>query len=129
MYMYIFINSFRRLQSSRKILPSQEHVNAVVRGIQWNDTDGDGYGDNLSGNDPDTCPYEWGNSTSTYVPEIANDGTLTLTYSVKEKLMEQFILVLVKNLVHYLFVHNLMKMILNVIECYQRFILVIMIIF
>ena len=58
---------------------------AIYDKTQWMDTDGDGYGDNLSGNDPDTCPYEWGNSTSTYVPEIANDGTLTLTYSVKEK--------------------------------------------
>ena len=58
---------------------------AIYDKSQWMDTDGDGYGDNLSGNDPDTCPYEWGNSTSTYVPEIANDGTLTLTYSVKEK--------------------------------------------
>ena len=52
---------------------------------QWVDFDGDSYGDNLSGNQPDTCPTEWGNSTSTYVPEIANDGSLTLTYVVKEK--------------------------------------------
>jgi hypothetical protein len=52
---------------------------------QWVDYDGDSYGDNLSGNQPDTCPTEWGNSTNTYVPEIANDGSLTLTYVVKEK--------------------------------------------
>ncbi|MBT4058881.1 MAG: hypothetical protein HOE69_01040 [Euryarchaeota archaeon] len=30
---------------------------------QWCDTDGDNYGDNLSGNNPDWCPAEWGNST------------------------------------------------------------------
>jgi hypothetical protein len=52
---------------------------------QWEDGDGDGYGDNLSGNHADTCPLEWGNSTHTYVPEIATDGSLTLTYAVKEK--------------------------------------------
>jgi len=58
---------------------------AIYDKTQWKDTDNDGYGDNLSGNNPDTCPLEWGNSTSTYVPEIANDGTLTLTYVVIEK--------------------------------------------
>jgi hypothetical protein len=52
---------------------------------QWEDYDGDGYGDNLSGNQADTCPLDWGNSTNTYVPEIATDGSLTLTYVVKEK--------------------------------------------
>ena len=52
---------------------------------QWQDTDGDGYGDNLSGNNADTCPLEWGNSTKTYVPEISDDGTLSLTYVVREK--------------------------------------------
>ena len=51
---------------------------------QWSDSDGDGYGDNLQGNNPDTCPLEWGNSTSTYIPEIAEDGSLTLTYVVQE---------------------------------------------
>ena len=30
---------------------------------QWEDTDNDGYGDNLSGNSPDSCPTIWGNST------------------------------------------------------------------
>ncbi len=30
---------------------------------QWCDTDEDNYGDNLSGNNPDWCPAEWGNST------------------------------------------------------------------
>ena len=52
---------------------------------QWMDSDGDGYGDNLSGNDADTCPNQAGNSTSTYIPEISSDGSLTLTYVVREK--------------------------------------------
>lgn len=30
---------------------------------QWCDTDEDNYGDNLTGNNPDWCPGEWGNST------------------------------------------------------------------
>jgi len=30
---------------------------------QWCDTDDDSYGDNLTGNKPDWCPAEWGNST------------------------------------------------------------------
>jgi hypothetical protein len=30
---------------------------------QWCDTDDDNFGDNLSGNNPDWCPAEWGNST------------------------------------------------------------------
>ncbi len=30
---------------------------------QWCDTDQDNYGDNLTGNKPDWCPAEWGNST------------------------------------------------------------------
>jgi len=58
---------------------------AIYDATQWSDSDGDGYGDNLQGNDPDTCPLEWGNSTHTYIPEIAEDGSLTLTYVVKEK--------------------------------------------
>ena len=52
---------------------------------QWSDTDGDGYGDNLQGNDPDACPLEWGNSTSAYIPEIASDGSLELNFVVTEK--------------------------------------------
>ena len=52
---------------------------------QWSDTDGDGYGDNLQGNDPDACPLEWGNSTSAYIPEFADDGSLSLNYIVTEK--------------------------------------------
>ena len=30
---------------------------------QWHDTDGDGYGDNLGGTNPDACPTQAGNST------------------------------------------------------------------
>ena len=30
---------------------------------QWHDIDGDGYGDNIGGLSPDSCPSEWGNST------------------------------------------------------------------
>lgn len=30
---------------------------------QWLDGDGDGYGDDAEGQDPDACPWEWGNST------------------------------------------------------------------
>jgi len=30
---------------------------------QWEDMDGDGYGDRLTGNEPDFCPTEFGNST------------------------------------------------------------------
>ena len=52
---------------------------------QWSDSDGDGYGDNLLGNDPDACPLEWGNSTSAYIPEFADDGSLSLNYVVTEK--------------------------------------------
>ncbi len=52
---------------------------------QWKDSDNDGYGDNLSGNDPDSCPLNWGNSTSAYVPEVTGDGTLTFQYVIIEK--------------------------------------------
>ena len=30
---------------------------------QWHDVDGDGYGDNIGGTNPDSCPTVWGNST------------------------------------------------------------------
>ncbi len=58
---------------------------AIYDDSQWVDTDGDGYGDNLQGNDPDTCPLEWGNSTEAYVPEMQNDGSMSLTFVVIEK--------------------------------------------
>ncbi|DAC11408.1 MAG TPA: hypothetical protein D7H86_07565, partial [Candidatus Poseidoniales archaeon] len=32
-------------------------------GTQWNDTDGDGFGDNASGFEPDACPLDFGTST------------------------------------------------------------------
>ena len=38
---------------------------------QWEDFDGDGYGDNQDGNSPDACPSVFGNSTM----EIRVDGT------------------------------------------------------
>ncbi|MCS5537010.1 MAG: hypothetical protein NZ770_02795, partial [Candidatus Poseidoniaceae archaeon] len=34
-----------------------------VDATQWQDRDGDGYGDNASGNLADDCPDQWGNST------------------------------------------------------------------
>jgi len=58
---------------------------AIYDVTQWKDSDEDGYGDNLQGNDPDACPLLWGNSTNAYIPEISNDGSLTLTYVVIEK--------------------------------------------
>ena len=44
---------------------------------QWNDSDGDGYGDNASGTLPDACPSEEGYSNvGTYgCPDGDNDGT------------------------------------------------------
>ena len=58
---------------------------AIYDNSQWSDTDGDGYGDNLQGNDPDACPLEWGNSTSAYIPQISSDGSLELNFVVTEK--------------------------------------------
>ena len=58
---------------------------AIYDNSQWSDTDGDGYGDNLQGNDPDACPLEWGNSTSAYIPEFSSDGSLELNFVVTEK--------------------------------------------
>ena len=58
---------------------------AIYDKSQWSDSDGDGYGDNLQGNDADACPLEWGNSTSAYIPEISDDGSLELNFVVKEK--------------------------------------------
>ena len=58
---------------------------AIYDVTQWKDSDEDGYGDNLQGNDPDACPLLSGNSTNAYIPEISNDGSLTLTYVVIEK--------------------------------------------
>ena len=43
---------------------------------QWNDTDGDGYGDNPYGTNSDYCPSEFGNSTIDYIgcPDDDQDG-------------------------------------------------------
>ena len=41
---------------------------------QWSDGDGDGYGDNPSGNNPDDCPFFYGNSTSDRVGCVDTDG-------------------------------------------------------
>lgn len=37
-------------------------------GTQWIDGDGDGYGDNALGNEPDKCPTKAGNSTRAWLP-------------------------------------------------------------
>ena len=44
---------------------------------QWNDSDGDGYGDNATGTQPDSCPNEEGYSNvGTYgCPDADNDGS------------------------------------------------------
>ena len=43
---------------------------------QWHDADGDGYGDNIGGTNPDSCPTVWGNSTETTLgcPDADGDG-------------------------------------------------------
>ena len=41
---------------------------------QWNDTDGDGYGDNPLGTNPDNCPLEYGNSTFPGLGCLDSDG-------------------------------------------------------
>ena len=44
---------------------------------QWHDVDGDGYGDNIGGTDPDSCPTVWGNSTeggTLGCPDTDGDG-------------------------------------------------------
>ena len=44
---------------------------------QWHDIDGDGYGDNIGGTNPDYCPTEFGNSTQGGVlgcPDADGDG-------------------------------------------------------
>jgi len=43
---------------------------------QWRDSDGDGFGDNTSGNDPDECPGEYGTSSIDRVgcPDADDDG-------------------------------------------------------
>lgn len=41
---------------------------------QWNDGDEDGYGDNPAGNNPDDCPFVWGNSTADRTGCFDSDG-------------------------------------------------------
>lgn len=41
---------------------------------QWNDGDGDGYGDNPNGNNPDDCPFFFGNSSEDRIGCIDSDG-------------------------------------------------------
>ncbi len=41
---------------------------------QWNDTDMDGFGDNAEGNNPDSCPTVFGNSTSGVLGCLDSDG-------------------------------------------------------
>ena len=41
-------------------------------GTQWSDGDGDGYGDNALGTDPDKCPTTAGNSTRAWLPDPEN---------------------------------------------------------
>jgi hypothetical protein len=41
---------------------------------QWNDGDGDGYGDNPAGNNPDECPFFFGDSSKDRIGCIDTDG-------------------------------------------------------
>jgi len=41
---------------------------------QWNDGDDDGYGDNPAGNNPDDCPFFFGNSSEDRIGCIDTDG-------------------------------------------------------
>ena len=41
---------------------------------QWNDTDGDGFGDEIQGFEGDSCPADWGNSTEDRFGCLDNDG-------------------------------------------------------
>ena len=53
---------------------------------QWWDRDGDGYGDNKSGNESDSCPYEFGNSTMEEVYGCIDDGDGYADYLEPESL-------------------------------------------
>ncbi|MDP6869893.1 MAG: hypothetical protein QGI21_03890 [Candidatus Poseidoniaceae archaeon] len=52
---------------------------------QWEDRDGDGYGDNLTGYRPDSCPLEAGNSTKAWMPTLSEDGNLSLEFTIQDK--------------------------------------------
>ena len=45
-----------------------------IESTQWNDTDMDGFGDNLDGTNPDSCPSVFGNSTSGLLGCLDTDG-------------------------------------------------------
>ncbi len=48
---------------------------------QWRDSDGDGYGDNLTGNEHDSCPLEEGYSEYAWLP-IFIDGNISTEYQI-----------------------------------------------
>ena len=49
---------------------------------QWNDTDGDGYGDNVGGNQGDACPTEAGTSLRSLANNLDHfDARMTVTDS------------------------------------------------
>ena len=56
------------------ILSGNNPDNFPSDSTQWNDTDGDGYGDNPLGTDPDNCPLEYGNSTFPGLGCLDSDG-------------------------------------------------------
>ncbi|HIF45234.1 MAG TPA: hypothetical protein EYQ73_00315 [Candidatus Poseidoniales archaeon] len=63
-----------------------EGADTMINDIsQWSDLDGDGYGDNLTGNQPDSCPTQPGTSTKAWLPTVSEDGEFTLVYSVHNK--------------------------------------------
>lgn len=52
---------------------------------QWEDFDEDGYGDNLTGRFPDSCPLEAGSSTKAWLPLASTDGNFSLDFQVQDK--------------------------------------------
>ena len=53
---------------------SNEHDAFPLIFSQWNDTDGDGFGDDIQGFEGDSCPVAWGNSTEDRFGCIDADG-------------------------------------------------------
>ena len=55
---------------------ADDHDDLPEEPTQWSDADQDGYGDNLSGKSPDSCPTVWGNSTRDMFgcPDMDGDG-------------------------------------------------------
>ena len=58
---------------------------AIYDKSQWIDSDGDGYGDNLTGNKADGCPETAGNSTKWYIVQFASDGSFDVSYAIEDK--------------------------------------------